>query len=407
VPCSAPHLSRVESGKRRLTLELASRLDQIYGTGNAVSALCAAETKNSDNQRAGTRPINDAIVIRLPDGGVTVLSRRDILAAFGIGALSAPLLSTLNRSLGAMRPTDESLAELRRTYDGFLVASRFSTTNELKDAIVGQIAIMDALRHRAPSREIARELRMLMARHAEAVSWLYEESFEVQRSLYWLDRATFWAQTVDWHDMVAYVFYRRSVLAMNYANDGLQVIELAEHTLRLPNVLPHVRGAALGKVSQGYAIIGDHDASMRAMDSAVESLGRSTGHYPNDPAADQHAVLTDNLVAMRRSAPLVLLGAAEAPIAILEPRLASIGEGNQRHYNVNRARVALAYANAGELEKAYRLSMETLAAIKKIPSLAVWRDLLRTSAILDRRWPNRSEVQDVRALVDARGPART
>jgi transcriptional regulator with XRE-family HTH domain len=405
VPCSPAQLSRVESGQRKLTPSVADRLDEIYGSGGAISILCAAGSGFSRRPEGpGAGPERDIIVIRLPQGRITVpISRRDLLTALGIGTLNGPLIATLSRSLGAISPTAETLAELRRTYDGFLVASRFSTSEELKDSVVGQIAVIDALRQRAPTRGLARDLTMLMARHAEAVSWLYEESFDARSSLYWLDRASFWAQMIDWRDMVAFVFYRRSLLALNYAGDGRQTVDLARHALAIPDTLPHVRGPLATRLSQGYALLGRRDASMRAIDEAIDSLSLSTEDHPDNPVLDQQSALTDNLVAMRKSASLVLLGMTD-PIAILEPRLNSIGEGHRRNYNVNRARLALAYANGGSAERACSIAADTLDGLRKVPSLSAWRELHRTAVVLDRRWPDRSDVRDVRALVDASGP---
>jgi tetratricopeptide (TPR) repeat protein len=399
--CSESLVRSVETGERKIHSWLANRLDQIYGTGGAISAMCAARVEKGDKEPERSGPVDDVIVIRLPQGGVTVpVSRRELLAAFGLGTVSGPLLETLNHGLGAMRPTTETLTELQRAYDGFLTASRFSTSHELKDAIVAQVGVIDALRARAPSREMRRDLTMLMARHAEAVSWLYEESFDVHSALYWIDRAAFWAQTIDWQDMVAFTLYRRSLLAIDHANDGRQAIELAEQALRIPNTLPSVKGAALDRVSRGYALLGDRDASARAMDRAIPYLSQAVDD-PNNPALDAQAVITDDSLAIRQSESWLMLGQGETPIAVLEPRLNDMRASYQRYYNHSTAMLAMAYANSGEPESACKIAAGTLDALEHIPSLSAWRALQRTAVVLGKRWPARSDVKDVRVRVDS------
>jgi hypothetical protein len=304
-----------------------------------------------------------------------------------------------------VRPSVETVAELRRTYDGFLVASRISTSDELKDSIIGQIAVIDALRHRAPSQSMSRDMMMLMARHAEAVSWLYEESFDAASSLYWLDRAAFWSQTVEWRDMVAFTFYRRSLLAMNYTDDGRQVLWFATNAAEMPGILPSVKGAALEKVSRGYAMLGDRDASARAMDLAVPHLSRIVDH-PENPALDAQSVATDDSLAFRRSASLLALGMGAEPISILEPRLASIGDGYQRNHNMSSAMLALGYANAGQPDRACSIAAATAEALKETPSVTTWQELRRTARVLNAHWPNREDVRDICALMNADRPSR-
>src|SRR5262249_48905976 len=139
---------------------------------------------------------------------------------------------TLDHGLGSVRPTAETLMELRRTYDGLLVTTKFSTSDELKDSIVGQVAIIDAMRRRTPSLMLRRELTMLMARHGEMASCLYEESGDIHSALYWVDRTAVWSEAAQWSDMGAYTFYRRSQIAMSYTDDARQIIEHAQTAMR-------------------------------------------------------------------------------------------------------------------------------------------------------------------------------
>ena len=48
-----------------------------------------------------------------------------------------------------------------------------------------------------------------MARHAETVSFLYQESGDARTALFWLDRSAFWSGTIGWRYMIAETIGRR------------------------------------------------------------------------------------------------------------------------------------------------------------------------------------------------------
>lgn len=81
-------------------------------------------------------------------------------------------------------------------------------------------------------------------------------------------------------------------------------------------------------------------------------------------------------------------------IPVLEPRLASLSISSVRTATITRAKLARAYANAGQPAEACRLSWETLHSIEQVDSLSARSELRRTLRVLGE-WHGRSDVQDV------------
>jgi hypothetical protein len=68
---------------------------------------------------------------------------------------------------------------------------------------------------------------------------------------------------------------------------------------------------------------------------------------------------------------------------------------------VARAKLAWAYANAGQPAEACRVAWETLDAIEQIDSLGARSELRRAVPVLNR-WHGRSDVQDAMHRLDNR-----
>jgi hypothetical protein len=90
-------------------------------------------------------------------------------------------------------------------------------------------------------------------------------------------------------------------------------------------------------------------------------------------------------------------------IPMLEPRLEPVAGFSFRVATVTRARLARAYANAGQPAEACRVAWETLDAIEQIDSFMARSELRRAVPVLNR-WHGRSDVQDVMHRLGSRAP---
>lgn len=191
--CAPSLLSYVESGHRQLQSWLAEELDRIYETGGVVSSL-AQKFGSRLNEHPGSRvPSSDVFVISLPKGGISMpLSRRELVAALGIGIVGGTSLGQFERLLADTNPDSDLLRYFEDAFDGFQEAARILAPRHLMDGLLGNVAILDGLRRRA-AKSNRRQYSALQARYAESLSWLSEEAGDLPGAMYWVDRASQWA----------------------------------------------------------------------------------------------------------------------------------------------------------------------------------------------------------------------
>lgn len=205
--CAESLVSYVESGRRRLQPWLAERLDALYGTGGAIGELLSAPTgadapgrgKRAHTVRARqpdgvpSSALDDVLLVRPPEGGITMpVSRHELLAGLGIGALGGALADRVNHLLGQLDLGDDPLAAFERTFAGFATAARSQPSGRLIEGMTGQVALLDGLRCRASTARRG-AYALMQARYAESLSWLCEEAGNATGSLYWVDRTAQWA----------------------------------------------------------------------------------------------------------------------------------------------------------------------------------------------------------------------
>ncbi len=110
--CAESLLSYVETGRRQLHPWLATQLDAIYETGGAIAALLLRDGQSNGRPGYGTYgvPPDDVLMVQLPKGGATVpVSRRELLADLGVGALGTALGNRLDKALTNLEPADDPL----------------------------------------------------------------------------------------------------------------------------------------------------------------------------------------------------------------------------------------------------------------------------------------------------------
>ncbi len=183
--CAESLLSYVETGRRQLHPWLAIQLDAIYETGGAIATLLRGGQSNGQ-PGYGIRGVSrdDLLMVQLPKGGVTVpVSRRELLAGLGIGTLGTALGNRLDKALANLEPADDPLLSFEHSFAGFQAAARMLPPAQLVDAFTGQVAILDALRRRMPSKQRGR-YGILQSRYAESLSWLSEEAGDRNGALY-------------------------------------------------------------------------------------------------------------------------------------------------------------------------------------------------------------------------------
>ncbi len=392
VSCTVSLLSYVESGQRVLQPWLAQALDRIYLTGSVVVSLARGSGGTPDESSVSGVPARDVFVVVLPQGGgVMPLSRREALTALGLGMVTGGLQGEFERALDGIQLDGDVLHSLQDAFNGFKVAARILPPRQLIDGMTGDVAVLDGLRRRATNDERHR-YSTLQAHYAESLSWLSEEAGDLPGAMWWIDRASQWAQAAGWSGMTTGGFVRRSMMVMSFFGDGLRVVDEARPVLDMPQASPRMKGLAAKQMASGYALVGNRDESRRSLDAAMDWLAQPVRE--DDAALGQLITMNDDLLAVYQATCDVYLGYGARVVPVLEPCLESLVGSSFRRATITRAKLAYAYVNAGQPEEACRVAWETLDAIERIDSQSARNELRRAVPVLNR-WHGRSDVQDI------------
>jgi hypothetical protein len=131
-------------------------------------------------------------------------------------------------SLDDIRPDSDLLKYFEDSFNGFQKAARMLPPRQVMDRLLGNVAIVDGLRRRAPRRDSQRYFRP-QARYAEPSSWLSEEAGDLPGAMYWIDLPSQWAQAANRSAMTEYGFVRRSMMVVSFSGDGRRAIDQAQH----------------------------------------------------------------------------------------------------------------------------------------------------------------------------------
>lgn len=389
--CAESLVSYVESGGRQLHSWLAARLDDIYRTEGVIAALMRG-TNHRSNGGAGGVSQSDMLIVELPGGGISMpLSRRELLASLGVGIAGGQLLAQFDKATESISIGDETLQSFEDAYAGFQAAARTLPPSSLIDGLTGKVAVLDRLRRRTSGRQRQMFSRM-QARYAESLSWLSEEAGDLCAAMYWIDRASQWGQAANWHAMSAYGFVRRSMVVVSFTGDGYRAVENASVVLDMRSASPRIQGLASKQIAFGYALTGNEDASNRALDAAMQLLSKPMRE--DDAILGQRSVVNDDLFTIFRTTCDIYLGRGQRVIPIVEPRLTSLSASSVRTATITRAKLARAYANAGQPHEAAQLSLTALDDIELIGSLSARSELRRALPIL-RQWRGRDDIRAV------------
>ncbi|MGH3869368.1 MAG: helix-turn-helix domain-containing protein [Pseudonocardiaceae bacterium] len=390
--CVESTVSYVECGHRRLKPWLAQEFDRIYETGGVIAALASGVGDKPHQALVSEASGSDVFIVLLPVGGVSVpLSRRELLTSLSVGIVSGRLQGQFELALAKISPSDDLLKHFEDSFNGFRKAVRMLPPQQLMDGLSGNVAILDGLRRRAAKPDRQRYCR-LQARYAESLGWLSEEAGDLSSATYWIDRASQWAQAANWSAMTEYGFVRRSMMVISFSGDGRRAIDQAHHVFEISDASPRMKGLAANQMAFGYALTGNRDASCRALDKAMNWLAQPARE--DDTLLGQRSVVDEDLFAIFQATCDIYLGCGASAIRVLEPRMVSLSRSSVRTATITRAKLARAYAQAGQPAEACRLSWETLHAMEHVDSLSARSQLRRTVRVLDQ-WHGRSDVQDL------------
>jgi hypothetical protein len=399
VSCDRSMVSRVEDGSRGLKSWLARDLDRLYGTGTMITSLVGSLSYPAELKCATLGEGGGVVLVELPLGGGTMaVSRRTLLGALSIGT-TASALTDLRQAMATVPAAEEFLAEATQSLSALHEAGRVVAPAVLTDPLLGQVAVLDVVRRRAPA-HLRRDYLMLAAQYAETLSWMVQESGDLHGAAVWVDRAQHWAQRAGWPDMVAYTHVRRSALAGSLAGDGTSAGEHAANALHVPDISARIRALAAKQAAYGYALSGRPDACKQALDQTERLVDVAAAQDEgDDPSIALFSLGVPGALAQFRGTCDVYLGGGEHAIPLLDSARTGAGPDSRRQA-VNEARLARAYAQAGDPDQACALALEALDTGQALDSAMTRAELGRALVPLGR-WPAREDVAEVRHRITA------
>lgn len=384
---SKGHVSKIETGLKRPTPELAQRCDTLLGAEGALAALVPARSSGNGAGEAMTKRVTDDSEVWsmtvAPDGTswFRLVDRRQVLGASAASALG---FGFSDRDVSAATRQAASLKGFRALFDQFRQLGQTASPAVVLPALIAQTQTVQGIAAQSDARTRDPALT-LASRYAEYVGWMCQEAGNDEAALWWTDRAVELAAAGGDRDLASYALVRRALMAM-YRNDAAETIELSRRA-QLGTVLPRIRGLAAQREAQGYALAGDRDACLRCLDSARGLLAQE----PSDPAAPVLGAtnLTDP-VAMITGWCLYDLGRPGEAAVVLDHEITLVPSHALRSRTRYGLRRALAHAAAGEVEHACEITESLLGGVGVVGSATIRTDLRRLARILSRFRTTRS-----------------
>lgn len=398
---SKGQLSKIETGRKRPSVEVARLCDTVLGAQGSLAALVPTDPARMPASHRfpvyeGSGALSSVQHELSPTGSSTPPSRRQVIAVGAASVLSAGALEPQQATAGPHEGT--LLGTYRVLLDQYRRIGQMSPPDVLVPVLAEQTRALTTQAARTGPRT-ARELLALAARFAEYTGWLAQETGDDNAALRWTAHAVELADASGDQDLASYALVRRALITY-YRGEAADTIALAEDA-RSGTLPPRIRGLAAQRAAQGHALAGDHDACMRGLDRARSLLAKEVGLDTAPVLGPTHL---GDPVSMITGWCLVDLGRPHAAAEILDREYARVPAGawrTQARYGIRRA---LAHALAGETDHACELTGHLLPMATNVASATVTTDLRRLARTLARHHRNRSYLAIAPQLTAALAP---
>jgi len=229
--------------------------------------------------------------------------------------------------------------------------------------------------HRDAARgELRTELMRVEARWAGFEAWLCHHTGDGRSRNAWTDRALWLARESDYSDMAAFGRGRQS----KHASDARRAVEYAEDALRVRGASAQTRAWCARYAAVGHARVGDTASCERRLHEAYSLLEDAESSAP--PWAHGFRVTSSGTRATEAHCWLAM--APAKAIGFYEDALREWPRAEVQHGGLQRARLALACAKVGELDRAEAEGAKALAIAKRTGSVTIKRELKQLGAVL-------------------------
>ena len=361
--CSAQHLSALEHGSTGATTAMTAAIDEALTAQGALLNLvpaAIAERLLAADARATRR--------RYDEDDVDPCNRRDLLDAAAGVALGANAVGS--GAPAAAREVDPSFPAQWTHLLGVL--SRHDDAFGARDVLAvvrHQLTLIAAARQVARG-ELRTQLLRVESRWTEFAAFLSNDVGQKRRRDTYTHRVLQLAREADDRDGTALALMRRGQWAVQELN-AQRAVEFTQAALRVPGTSAQVRGRCALRAANSHALAGDEPACRHRLDDAYGLA---------EPSGAQGAVTP---VAVRATeARCWLWMQPRKAISLYEDALRQWPRDQLRDGGVQQARLALACAAAGELDRARAEGHKALAIAKQTKSATATGELRRLGAAL-------------------------
>ena len=378
---SKSHLSKVETGSKTASVDLARRCDAVLHCGGELARLVQPPAVHAP-ARAEVRPDEIWLLALDANGGSRfATATRDDARLRGFSPHGrAPTVGRVDAS---------ALASFRVMFDEMRKLGQSVSATTLMPTLVSQTHLLQTVAAGTGDPALRDAALVLAARFAEFAGWMAQENGNNVEAERWTDQAVDLAAAGSDHEMAAYALVRRALITL-YNHDAVGTIALARRAQSAANDA-RTRGLAAQREAQGHAIAGDYDACFRALEAAARLLQGATGTESGPVLGTSH--VTDP-VGVATGWCLFDLGQPEQAVEILRRELDLIPTHARRARSRFGARLALALAGSGELEEACAVAEQVLGEHDEVDSATIRIDLTALSRTLNR-WHAQPDVRRV------------
>jgi tetratricopeptide (TPR) repeat protein len=276
-------------------------------------------------------------------------------------------------ALAEPRRADAEVARhFERTLDAQRQASRLLRPADLVEALSPSYELMGEFRRDAKP-GVRRELLRLRSEYAQFIGRMHHDAGSHAQACRWSGASLSAATQAGDDKLVAFTLARRTSLAAA-AGDHAEVIDLARAARAHAGLPAEIASLSLRCEAHGYAMAGQADECGRALDRSAELLSKAANGlgYASGYSMGFHQAQVAGC-ALR-------LGRIEEAIQLLEGCLPSFQPSREQALNL--ARLAGAYAQAGEQERAGPVAARALRTARRTGAVrAAWQ--LRRAGLLD------------------------
>jgi transcriptional regulator with XRE-family HTH domain len=372
-PGSLPLAELVAEQRARLSLSLAAVAKRMRTAARQEGSYSGASRQTIHQIEQGRIPHPDAlrwlaVALETPLHRVVAaareqrMNRRQLLS--GAVAIGAGMLLPTART--PLAQAEEITAYLRRVFPEFSTADWLLGCQAVLPSMPRHLVAVEQLLAGASGRART-ELLEVGARYGEFTSWLYQDAGNAQAATLWADRSVAWATEAGDHSMVAYAMTRKAHLAADQADEE-GTVGLAQAAQRYA-VTRRVQAIAMLQEAHGHALAGEERIALDRLDIALELAERAA----HDGGPGRY--LSPGYVELQRSTCWLALGRPDRAIPLLERELTALPAVHRRDRGVYTARLARAYAMAGEREQAATVAREAREVAKATGSRRILREL--------------------------------